>query len=69
MKLKTVRLDMAIVPTHDPLILRRQYGELEERLQRSAHTDHFTRGERDQMREQLQGLNTTYLAVTGFLIK
>ncbi|EKT4529990.1 hypothetical protein IYR97_26125 (plasmid) [Pseudomonas fulva] len=69
MKLKTVRLDPAIVPTRDPVKLQCQHADLKEQLLRSAHTDHHTRGERDQMREVLARLSESHRSITGVSLK
>ncbi|SBW84369.1 hypothetical protein PVE_R2G0340 [Pseudomonas veronii 1YdBTEX2] len=51
MKLQTAHLHPLLNPTLDAAQLYAQHSDLKHKLLRSAHTDHFTRTERDQMRE------------------
>lgn len=65
MKPLTAHLHPLPVPTADASQLYAQHSDLKHALWRSAHTDHFTRTERDEMREALVGLSEAYRSVTG----
>ncbi|WIO61703.1 hypothetical protein QO021_28875 (plasmid) [Pseudomonas amygdali pv. lachrymans] len=69
MKLKTARMHPNLAPTLDAAQLYAQHNDLKHKLWRSAHTDHFTRTEREQMRETLAGLSEAYRSVTGASLK
>lgn len=58
-----------VAPTRDAAQLYAQHTDLKHKLGRSAHTDHFTRTERDQMREALAYLSEAHRFVTGAPLK
>lgn len=69
MKLQTAHLHPLLNPTRDAAQLYAQHSDLKHKLLRSAHTDHFTRTERDQMREALAGISEAHRSVTGTPLK
>lgn len=69
MKHQTAHLPPLLAPTCDAALLYAQHSDLKHKLLRSAHTDHFTRTERDHMREALAGLSEAHRSVTGAPLK
>lgn len=69
MKVQTTHLPHLFTATHDAAQLYAQHSDLKHKLWRSAHTDDFTRTERDQMRAALACLSEAHRSVTGAPLK
>lgn len=56
---------VAPATTSNPHQLATQHAALKEKVLRSAHTDYYTRTERQHMRDELSTISAQHLQLTG----